>query len=240
MQGLTKSIEPFKNPLCIALDVDSDEVALRLALDLKDFAGGYKLGPRLIYRYGQSLVQKISQYAPVFVDCKFFDIPSTMEAAVRATFEAGASVCTVHALAGAEALRSLAHLEKELNQRRPFRILAVTILTSWTEQSIPTNFKKQTVATHVRELAELVRDAGLHSIVCSPEEITLLKDLGLFLLTPGIRLPSDSAGDQKRILGPKEAIDKGSSALVVGRPIIEAKDPILAAEKFYKLVQTKT
>lgn len=224
---------PFKNPLCIALDVDTDTQALKLAKDLKAFAGGYKLGPRLIHRYGKDLVQKISQEAPVFVDCKFFDIPSTMETAVRATFESGASVCTVHALAGAEALRALAHLEKELNQTRPFRILAVTILTSWNEQSFPENFKHQAVSLHARQLAELVRDSGLHSIVCSPEEIDLLKDLGLFLLTPGIRLPTDERGDQKRILGPSEAIQKGASALVVGRPIIEAKDPVHAAKIFF-------
>ena len=224
---------PFKNPLCIALDVDTDVRALELFDQLKGLAGGFKLGPRLIHRYGQALVQKMAKESPIFVDCKFFDIPSTMEAAVRATFDSGASLCTVHALAGAEALRGLAHLEKELNQKRPFRILAVTILTSWSEKSFPSNFKRQGLPKHVKDLAELVRDAGLHSVVCSPEEIDLLKDLGLYLLTPGIRLPSDSKSDQKRVMGPKEAMEKGASALVVGRPIIESSNPQEAARRYH-------
>lgn len=228
---------PFKNPLCIALDVDTDTRAMELFDQLKPFAGGFKLGPRLIHRYGQALVQRMAQEVPIFVDCKFFDIPSTMEAAVRATFESGASLCTVHALAGAEALRGLAHLEKELNQKRPFRVLAVTILTSWNDKSFPSNFKHHGVAQHVKELAELVRDAGLHSVVCSPEEIDLLRDLGLYLLTPGIRLPTDSKSDQKRVMGPKDAMGKGASALVVGRPIIESANPQEAAKKFLSLIQ---
>lgn len=228
---------PFKNPLCIALDVDTDIQAMELFDQLKGLAGGFKLGPRLIHRYGQALVQKMAQESPIFVDCKFFDIPSTMAAAVQATFDSGASLCTVHALAGAEALRGLAHLEKELNQKRPFRILAVTVLTSWNENSFPTNFKHQGVSQHVRDLAELVRDAGLQSVVCSTEEIDLLKDLGLYLLTPGIRLPTDSKSDQKRVMGPKEAIEKGSSALVVGRPIIENAKPDEAAKTFLSLIQ---
>ena len=235
MQKLTDSA-PFKNPLCIALDVDTDVQALKLFEDLKAFAGGFKLGPRLIHRYGQELVKKIAKDSPVFVDCKFFDIPSTMEAAVRATFDSGASVCTIHAMAGAEALRTLAHVEKELNAIRPFRILAVTVLTSWNERSFPANFKHQSIPAHVRQLAEMVRDSGLHSVVCSSEEIDLLKDLGLFLLTPGIRLPTDEKGDQKRVMGPFEAIQKGSSALVVGRPIVEAQDPKAAAKRFYDLI----
>lgn len=231
------SCSPFKNPLCIALDVDTDTQAMELFDQLKGLAGGFKLGPRLIHRYGRSLVQKMALESPIFVDCKFFDIPSTMAAAVQATFDSGASLCTVHALAGAEALRGLAHLEKELNQKRPFRILAVTVLTSWNENSFPSNFKHQGVSQHVKELAELVRDAGLQSVVCSSEEIDLLKDFGLYLLTPGIRLPTDSKGDQKRVMGPREAMEKGSSALVVGRPIIEHAQPQEAAKMFLSLIQ---
>ena len=228
---------PFKNPLCVALDVDTDVRAMELFNQLKSLVGGFKLGPRLIHRYGQALVQKMAKESRIFVDCKFFDIPSTMEAAVRATFDSGASLCTVHALAGAEAMRGLAHLENELNKTRPFRILAVTILTSWNEESFPSNFKKQGIPRHVKELAEMVRDAGLHSVVCSPEEIDLLKDIGLYLLTPGIRLATDSKSDQKRVMGPGEAIKKGASALVVGRPILESENAQEAAKKFLKLIQ---
>ena len=227
------SFAPFKNPLCVALDVDTLEQAISLAEKLSSVAGGFKVGPRLIHRYGPQIVEQLKVFAPVFVDCKFFDIPSTMVAAVQASFDAGASVVTVHALCGREALFQLAQLEKDLQKIRPFRILAVTILTSWNESSFPSNFQKLPVHQHVRQLAELVQSSGLNSIVCSPEEISLVKDLGLFLLTPGIRLPQDSADDQKRIMGPQQALQAGASVLVVGRPIIAAKDPLAAARMFF-------
>lgn len=224
--------KPFRNPLCVALDVDSRDEAMSLVSETQDIVGGYKLGPRLIHRYGQSLVQEIARKAPVFVDCKFFDIPSTMISAVRAVYEAGASVVTVHALAGREALGELAKLENELRQQREFRVLAVTILTSWGPGSFPPNFKTQTVEQHVVDLAELVKLSGLNGIVCSPNELDLLANMGLFLLTPGIRLPEDDKGDQKRVLGPFEAIKKGANALVIGRPIVAAKNPRKAANEF--------
>ena len=229
---MSESFAPFNNPLCIALDVDSREEAVLLARQLADVAGGFKLGPRLIQRYGETIVQEIAGLAPVFVDCKYFDIPSTMEAAVIASFEAGASVVTVHALAGKEALQKMAELETKLNKQRPFRILAVTILTSWSEQSLPPVMNKKPIGEHVLALAQLVKESGLKSVVCSAEEIETLKSLELFLLTPGIRLPTDDKGDQKRTMSPQEALQKGSSALVVGRPIIAALDPLAAAMMF--------
>jgi orotidine-5'-phosphate decarboxylase len=228
---------PLRNPLCVALDVDSEERALALTSQLGAIVGGFKLGPRLVYQGGKDLIHKISQVAPVFVDCKFFDIPSTMEAAVRTSFEAGASLVTVHAMAGEEALRVMGKVEKELSQIRPFRILAVTILTSWSESSMPSNFRQQPIPEHVRELAELVKRSGLNSIVCSAEEIEILKDLNLFMLTPGIRFSHEAKADQKRVVGPKEAIQRGSSALVVGRPIIEAADPKTIALEYLKAIQ---
>jgi orotidine-5'-phosphate decarboxylase len=227
-----KRAEPFLNPLCVALDVDSREEALRLVDELKDLAGGFKLGPRLILRFGQDFVREVAKQAPVFVDCKFFDIPSTMKAAVRASFEAGASLVTVHALAGEEALRKLAVLEKELAQQRPFRILAVTILTSWSQNSLPPVMKIMPLANHVQELAKLVTRAGLSGLVCSPEELDLLTTISAYKVTPGIRFVSDAKADQKRVMTPLEAIRKGSSLLVVGRPIVEAPNPRQALSQY--------
>lgn len=217
--------QPMLNPIIVALDVDSRESALRLADDLADVVGGFKVGPRLCLRYGRDLISEIATRGPVFVDNKHFDIPSTMEAAVRASFDAGASLVTVHALSGREALGKMAALEKELSQARPFRILAVTILTSWDQHSIPGNFKQLTISQHVTELADLAISSGISGVVCSPHELDLLQNKGLYLVTPGIRFSMDSVGDQKRVMEPYEAIKGGASALVVGRPIIEAKNP---------------
>ncbi|HPI41296.1 MAG TPA: orotidine 5'-phosphate decarboxylase, partial [Pseudobdellovibrionaceae bacterium] len=125
---INKKLFPFQNPLIVALDVDTDQEALGLVEELYDLVGGFKVGPRLNLRYGSELIQKISKRAPVFVDNKHFDIPTTMEAAVRASFESGASLVTIHALSGLESLKKMADLEIELSQIRPFRILGVTTL----------------------------------------------------------------------------------------------------------------
>lgn len=216
---------PLKNPLCVALDVDTEVEALSLIDQLQDVVGGFKIGPRLLLKYGESFAQKVAQMAPLFIDCKFFDIPSTMEASVKASFDMGASLVTVHALSGKEALSRLAKLEIELSRQRPFRILAVTVLTSWDQKSVPQNLKSQPISDHVRDLSNECESAGIQSLVCSAEEISILKKEGRYLLTPGIRFSLDDHGDQKRVMAPHEAIKAGSSALVVGRPIIQSKSP---------------
>lgn len=227
---------PMKNPIILALDVDTRDQALKIADDVSEIVGGFKLGPRLCLRYGMEFVKEMAQRGPIFLDNKHFDIPSTMEAAVRASFEAGASLVTVHALSGKEALRRMAAVEKELNQQRPFKVLAVTILTSWDQNSLPGNMKEQPIAQHVTDLASLVQDAGLSSVVCSPHELDLLQNRDLYLVTPGIRFSMQDSGDQKRIMGPKEALRKGASALVVGRPILEASNVKEAATDFVMAV----
>lgn len=219
----------IKNPLVIALDVDTRDRALALVDELAEIAGAFKVGPRLNLRYGNSLVEEISKRTPVFVDNKHFDIPSTMKAAVQSSFDAGATLVTVHAQAGREALEEISHLEKKLNEIRPFKILAVTILTSFTTETLPSILKSQSIETHVQALAELVQNSGLDGLVCSPQELTTLKNKNLFLVTPGIRFVEDGVQDQKRIMGPSEAMRAGASAVVVGRPIIEAKNSKEAA-----------
>ena len=228
--------QPMKNPIILALDVDSRDEALRIVDEVGEIIGGIKLGPRLCLRYGTALVEEIAQRAPVFLDNKHFDIPSTMEAAVRASFDAGASLVTVHALSGLEALTRMAAVEAELNKIRPFKVLAVTILTSWDQQSLPSNLKDFSIAQHVMDLTGLVQNAGLSGVVCSPHELDLLQNRNLYLVTPGIRFSMQASGDQKRILGPVEALRKGASALVVGRPILEAKNIKEAATEFVMAV----
>lgn len=223
---------PMKNPIILALDVDTRDQALKIADEIGEIVGGIKLGPRLCLRYGLEFVQEMAHRAPIFMDNKHFDIPSTMEAAVRASFDAGASLVTVHALSGAEALKRMATVEAELSKQRPFKILAVTILTSWDQNSLPPVMNPQPIAQHVTELASLVQNSGLTGLVCSPHELDLLQNKGLYLVTPGIRFSMNDSGDQKRIMGPKEALEKGASALVVGRPILEAKDIKEAAKQF--------
>lgn len=219
----------LKNPIILALDVDTKNDALKILDHVSDLIGGIKIGPRLVYKYGSSLVSELAEISPVFVDNKYFDIPSTMVSAVKASFQAGATLVTVHAMAGIEALTELHQLEIELNRIRPFKILAVTILTSWDQQSIPKNFHNWSVENHVRSLTELVYNSGLRGLVCSGHELEYLNYPDIFKVTPGIRLStdlmSDTGSDQKRIVTPKQAIRSGADALVIGRSILQSHNP---------------
>lgn len=222
----------LRNPIIVALDVDSIDDCLRLADKLSGRVGAFKIGPRLVVRYGADLVAKLSKAAPVFVDNKYLDIPSTMEGAIRATFEAGATLATIHAWAGREALERLAKVENELSEKRPFKILNVTVLTSFSEGTLAPGLETKAIDQHVAGLAQLAFDSGLTGIVCSPHEVENVRRQSPagFLVTPGVRLPTDEKGDQKRVETPAEALRKGASALVIGRPIYEARDPVAATE----------
>lgn len=215
----------LKNPIILALDVDTKDEAKKILDQVGDLVGGVKLGPRLNYAYGAAIVTEFSKIAPVFVDNKYFDIPSTMESAVRATFLAGATLTTVHALAGQEALAKMTALELELNQTRPFKILAVTILTSWEKSSFPENFHSWSVENHVRSLSQLVYQAGLRGLVCSGHELEFITQKDFFTVIPGIRLESGETEDQKRVMTPKQAIKSGAKALVIGRAILKSAKP---------------
>ena len=219
----------LKNPIIVALDMNNPDAALKLANEVGEIVGGIKVGPRLVMREGQSLITKLARIAPVFVDMKHFDIPSTMLSGVQASFDAGATLVTVHALAGREALLECANLEAKLNAQRPFKILAVTVLTSWTDQSIPESFQQKSISEHVLELATLAEESGLSGIVCSGHELDLLTYKKSYKVVPGIRMDLQDHQDQKRVMDPKVALQKGANALVVGRPILHADNPKEAA-----------
>lgn len=228
---------PPNKPIFAALDTDDVVKAEVLVKELKNYVGGFKVGPRLVLRAGSDWVKKISSQAPLFFDFKFYDIPTTMVAAVRAAQEMGAQYVTVHASSGSEALKKLAELEQEITKKDPFRVLAVTILTSFNEKTLPPTQTAQ-ISEQVTDLAQLTLDCGLTGIVCSPHEIETIYSLSWpndpYVVTPGIRALYDFQGDQKRTMTAKDALQKGASALVIGRPIIEAPNPTQAAEEILK------
>lgn len=229
----------IKSPIFVALDVDEKSKALEVAKQVEPYVGGFKVGPRLCMKYGGDLVKELSELGHVFVDNKYFDIPNTMEHAIRATFRAGATFATVHAQSGTEALKRLAQVERELNRERPFRILVVTILTSFDQKGLPPTSNAIEIPEQVDLLAQLAMDSGLSGLVCSPHEVQRVKNHhpGAFVVTPGIRLREGDQGDQKRIMGPREAMQSGATALVVGRPIVDAENPAVAAERFFSEAQ---
>ena len=216
-----------KLPIFVALDVDKEEKALFVARETAPHVEGFKIGPRLFLKYGPSIISKLKIKGKVFLDLKFFDIPSTMESAVQSAFDIGVDVLTVHAQVGEESLKNLAKWEAKLKRKRDFKILAVTVLTSFSQRNLAPLSRTQSLLSHIESLSDMVMKSGLKGLVCSGEEVAHLRNRHpeAYLLTPGIRFSSSPTQDQKRVFTPKRAIKAGSSALVIGRPIYESKDP---------------
>ena len=207
-------------PLFIALDLDNEDEALKLAQKCRGLVMGFKVGPRLYFRSNPELLKKLSEFGKVFLDFKFYDIPSTMEASVRSAFEQGAGFVTVHGSADEAALKRVHGVEREFqNGAGKKRVLAVSVLTS---SSGPERLSR------VLKLAEKVHQAGLSSFVAGAGEVSAIKKQhpDFFIVTPGIRLAAIEKEDQAQIFSPKKALEMGSSALVMGRPILEAGDPV--------------
>ena len=219
-----------KPALYIALDLSSQTEALALAERTAPYAEGFKVGPGLLLKNSKNFIKQLKNYGKVFLDFKFFDIPSTMLRSVKSAFDSGADLVTVHALAGETALKALAGLETQLNTKRDFRILAVTILTSFHQRSLLAFLRPWPLTLQVENLADTVIKSGLKGLVCSGRETAQLKKRHpeSYIVTPGIRLKKpaeEQKSDQERIFTPKEASRAGASALVVGRPIYQAEDP---------------
>ena len=222
------------NPVIVALDLDDPKKALDLAQKVAPHVGGFKVGPRLTFRSDRQLLKQLSQLGTVFFDHKFFDIPSTTVASVKAAAEMGADWVTVHALNGPECLKELATLETQIKKTNSkFKILAVTVLTSFKPESLPPIWKSQSMSQSVLDLATSVFEAGLTSLVCSSEEAEVLKNKfpKSFLVVPGIRPEGSDKNDQSRVATPAQALKAGASALVIGRPIVESSDPLATVKK---------
>ncbi len=218
----------LKNPIMLALDVDSDIEAFNILEQIGDQVGAIKIGPRLNLKYGIGLVEKIKVFAPVFLDNKFFDITNTVLSSVRMAFDCGATFVTIHAMNGLDTLIQIKALEEKLNQIRPFKVLCVTILTSWSESNLPQNLKNQSISHHVLSLTNLVIESKLSGLVCSGHELDLIKQKELFKVVPGIRIEEQikhqQVQDQKRVMTPKKAIEAGASALVIGRSLLNSEN----------------
>lgn len=217
-----------KLPLFFALDVDSADQALDLVQKTKGYVRAYKIGPRLFLTSGSELISKIKSHnSQVFLDFKFYDIPSSTLKAVRSAFEIGADFVTVHASVGKETLDLLSQFEKQVTQKRFFQILFVTVLSSVSDSEDNQN--------KILRLAQSVYQSGLKGLVCSPWEVKILKQKypDMFLVTPGIRLKGDNPDDQRRFMTPLQALKEGSSTLVMGRSLIKTKVPEKVLEDIY-------
>jgi orotidine-5'-phosphate decarboxylase len=247
----------MREQLWVALDVDTlkeaDSLLERLAGAAPAQTIGAKIGSQLFTAAGPAAIEAARKRGfPVFLDLKYHDIPNTVAGAVREATRSGVAMLNVHASGGVAMMRAAA--EAATNAAADFGVsrpicIAVTVLTSLDRKGLDEVGVSGSVEAHVLRLAESAREAGLHGCVASPQEIRLLRRaLGprWVIVTPGIRPhggpdaarrggPGGAEGapryddDQKRVATPAAAIRAGADAIVVGRPITAAPDPLAAA-----------
>ena len=228
----------MRDRLIVALDTDDGEEIDWLSGTLMDTVRWFKIGFQAFSTLGMEAFPWFKQNGhQVFVDLKFHDIPNTVARDVGMMTKHGADMINMHASGGFEMMQAARNSADdaayETDIRRPI-LLGVTLLTSIDEIDFQQNFGSERQLTkQVVYLAQLAQEAGLDGVVASPLEIEPIRKAcgdNFLIVTPGIRPEWAESNDQRRITTPAEAINKGADYIVVGRPIIEADDPLEAAE----------
>jgi orotidine-5'-phosphate decarboxylase len=222
-----------KDRLIVALDVPGATQARQIVQAIGDAATTYKVGKQLFTAEGPQVVRDlVASGRKVFLDLKYHDIPNTVAAAVRSAAELGVSMLTVHASGGSKMLKAAVEAASQ-SPAKPM-VLAVTVLTSLSDSDLREVGIAGDVLSQVLRLGALARAAGCGGVVASAQEARELRRAlgeGLAIVTPGVRPAGSSAGDQARVVTPKDAIAAGATYLVVGRPILDAPDPAKAAQQ---------
>jgi orotidine-5'-phosphate decarboxylase len=217
--------------LIVAFDMVSGRDALLLAARLSNLRWA-KLGPMLFVREGPALIREFTQRGVrVFLDLKWHDIPNTVAGAVTAARELGVSMATVHCLGGRAMLGAAARAAGS-----DLTLVGVTVLTSHDAAELEGVLGRGVpdVGFEAERLARLAMQAGLRGVVASGHEVGFLREaLGPtpWIIVPGVRSPGEPVGDQVRTIEPAEAVRRGATHLVVGRPITEARDPAAAYDR---------
>ncbi|OGX43416.1 MAG: orotidine 5'-phosphate decarboxylase [Omnitrophica WOR_2 bacterium RIFCSPLOWO2_12_FULL_51_24] len=226
--------------LIVALDMKTLDEAKEAVKKLSPVVKVFKVGIGLFTLYGLDAVKLVHDGgAKVFLDLKFHDIPNTVAHAVRSAAKLGVFMVNIHTLGGSEMMMRAAEAVRE-SDNKP-KLLGVTVITSMDQSSIGEVGIDKKIEDEVVSLARLGKDSGLDGVVASPNEVSLIrKNLGkdFMIVTPGIRPAGAKRDDQKRIMTPADAIRSGADYIVVGRPIIETKDPLEAARKIIKEMES--
>ncbi len=229
----------IRNPIFCALDTADLGQATSWAAKLADTVGGIKLGLEFFNAQGPKGVTEVMRASglPLFLDLKFYDIPTTVAGAVKSVVSLKPFMINVHASGGRTMMEAAAKAARDGAEThlvdRPL-VIGVTVVTSMDDADLAEVGVNSPVFDQVRRLAELAKISGLDGVVCSPHEAAILRsDLGanFKLITPGVRPAWAAANDQKRVMTPSEALKAGSSYVVVGRPITSAPDQTAAAKR---------
>ncbi len=226
----------MRERLIVALDVDDLEQAAELVRQLAGEVGMFKIGKQLFTHAGPQAVRQIQELGgEIFLDLKFHDIPNTVaKAAIEAT-RLGVKMFNVHASGSLEMMRLTAKEVRRVCRQQKLRkpiMLAVTVLTSLNQDDLQRVGVERKVADQVVRLALLTKEAGMDGVVASPHEVADIREAcgrRFVIVTPGIRPSEGNRNDQQRVMTPQNAVRGGVDYIVVGRPIIEAKDRVAAA-----------
>ncbi len=223
----------MSSPILVALDYPTGQAALELADQLAPDLCRLKVGKELFTRCGPALVEKLQNKGfDIFLDLKFHDIPNTVAGAVRAAAELGVWMVNVHAGGGRRMMEAAADAVQNASHQ-PL-LIGVTVLTSMSDEDLTELGYTESAQERVMRLAALAQSSGLDGVVCSAlETADLRRERGadFCLVTPGIRLAGDEAGDQRRVVTPAQGLANGSDYLVIGRSITGADDPLAALER---------
>jgi orotidine-5'-phosphate decarboxylase len=229
---MTKGKTMTKNPILCAIDSTDVAKAKALGGQLAGSVGALKLGLEFFVANGAAGVREVAAGGlPIFLDLKFHDIPNTVAGAVRSAAGMDVFMLTIHA-AGGKAMMQAAMEAASAHKKKPL-VVAVTILTSMDQNDVHSIGVQSSVADQVKRLADLAQQSGVDGVVCSPQEIEILRahcGKNFKLVVPGIRPAGSDAGDQKRIMTPPEALALGADYLVIGTPITGAANPKKAAK----------
>jgi len=225
--------------IVVALDYTNAKDALSLVNQLDPAQCKLKVGKELYTATGPALVEKlVAKDFKVFLDLKFHDIPNTVKKACKAASDLGIWMLNVHSSGGSAMMEAALEGVNQSN-KNPY-LIAVTVLTSMNQATLSEIGNKTPIQEQVLRLATLTQTAGLHGVVCSAQEATLLRqhvNPEFLLVTPGIRPTNASKDDQSRIVTPPDALRQGASYLVIGRPITQAEQPKQALQAILQSIQ---
>jgi orotidine-5'-phosphate decarboxylase len=217
----------MSSPIYVALDTTDLARARHIAERVRRHVGGLKLGLEFFCANGLHGIRAMAELGlPIFLDLKLHDIPNTVAKAIQALYPLEPAVLTVHA-AGGRAMMEDAKAAAPSGTK----VVAVTVLTSLDGDDLAETGVQGETHGQVERLTALAHEAGLDGVVCSGREVAAARKLWPqgFFVVPGVRPAGGAAGDQKRVITPRQALDGGASILVIGRPITAAADPDEAA-----------
>lgn len=232
MENIRKNLKT-RDRLILSMDVPTKNEVLSILAELENSISTIKIGLELIYNEGTGIVGTVTDCGyKVLLDAKLMDIPNTIAGALKGISKLGVNMITIHTFGGSgmlsRAKEELLEISEKNNVLAPL-LFGVTVLTSLDDSDLNAFGFKTDYTSVVKNLARTAIDSKIDGIICSPNEVSMLrKSFGndFLIATPGIRLPEDDSGDQKRYNTPEKAIEDGADFIIVGRSIIKSKDKI--------------